>query len=586
MDETNIGPAGDVLEEIVRRGPARLPHFVACYPAADLPCRAAILLGGLLLGPEAVEACRGVLRSPDSKAKLAFALGFGQLGHPEAEGYLARLLRETENPDLLASAVRCLGRTRGARAMPLLVQALDREVVFEPACEALTEHGGPEAVAALRPRADRFPAFQALAALGPPEAKALFVEHLGREPPWGAQAARGLAGVGDPSLAGLLLPLLRSDDAATRRAAFEGYARLGAPEGAQPLLETAARELRPWMIPALGAAASPEACRFLLDALAPAAPRGFWRNLFRRSKGGPAADPRAVYRALRGAVDPDTVARLAARLPVEKDFGALRELLSSPPLAAHPQGRGPLEALWRGEDLRTSYLAARAFLRAPTAGFLSEALQTLGKPGFRALDQAAGLADPGHLMKGYATDNNVFLLVGELLDSEFVDLAAFETFLRGRFRGWGFPEPVPPSRRFQAPQDGDVAQFLEALDASQPAGREPLDRLWGLLADAEGETGAVLDLFLCSTGVHRGGVHRALARGLPGAVDRFLVGKSDRELPELEAVAARVPPDAPVSPELRQVFSRARRRLMAECRDLVLVSEGAPRGDVVLMEIL
>ncbi|NTU60685.1 MAG: hypothetical protein HGA98_06465, partial [Deltaproteobacteria bacterium] len=134
--------------------------------------------------------------------------------------------------------------------------------------------------------------------------------------------------------------------------------------------------------------------------------------------------------------------------------------------------------------------------------------------------------------------------------------------------------------------DRGTAVFLEALGEASPALREPLFRLANLLAELTSGGDSLLDLGLCVTGEHLGGLQRALCRGFPSAVGRLVEGRDDRFLPALDRLAARVPEEGPVRPFLRGLFDKARRALMAECRDMAVYSEGAPRGDMVLVEQL
>lgn len=586
MHEGVHGPAGDVLEKIVQGGSSAFPTFVARLPASPPAYRVCVLVGGLILGPEVEEVCQQGLRSRDSREKMSFLLGLGELGHPETEGYFARILRESGPSDVMVAALRCLGRIRGRKGLPLVLQALTRADLFPAACEALAAYRGREAVNALLPRADELPALGALAALGAPEARDLFLEALEREPPWAAVAARGVGRLGDPALGARLVVLLGSPDEATARAAFEAYAGLGAPQGAEPLLDAASPRLHPWMVSALGSVPHPDVERFLLSAVTPARPKGFWRRLFRWSREEAPVEPRLVYRALRDSRDADTLAGLAVRLEEESDPAGLRELLACRGLGTDPRRSAALISLWKGGDLSRAYLAARALLEAPTAPFLSDALDVLAKPGFLALDGAPGLADVERLLDVYARDNNPFLLLGAFLDSGFVDLGGLEKALAERFCSWAFPPAPSPRGRFEAPEDGDLGAFLDALSAAQPGAREPLSRLWCLLADAEDGGEPLLDLFLCSTGAHRGGLQRALARGIPLGLGSYLRNRDDRSLPELDAVMGHLPPQSPLAARLRRVFESARRALMTECRDMTLMPEGSPRGDMVLVERL
>jgi hypothetical protein len=106
------------------------------------------------------------------------------------------------------------------------------------------------------------------------------------------------------------------------------------------------------------------------------------------------------------------------------------------------------------------------------------------------------------------------------------------------------------------------------------------------VAELQSGGNSLLEIGLCLTGVHQGGIQRATFRALPAALGQLISGKDDRFLPVLDTLAGRIPSDSPLGPPLRNLFNKARKTLMAECRDMAVYSEGAPRGDMVLVEHL
>ena len=81
-------------------------------------------------------------------------------------------------------------------------------------------------------------------------------------------------------------------------------------------------------------------------------------------------------------------------------------------------------------------------------------------------------------------------------------------------------------------------------------------------------------------------IQRAIGRGFPSALARYVHGLDDRHLRELDDVAAALPPGWPTAHPIPRALENARRCLMAECRDIALMVAGSPRGDMVLVEEL
>jgi hypothetical protein len=579
-------PIGDLLEEILTRGAARFPSYVELYPAGPPSYRLAVLVGGLCLGPEAETQLRDRLTQRDSPEKARLVLGLGEIGHPMAEGHLVRVLREPGGDETKAAALRSLGRIRGTRSLPLVLQYLDHPGLLPAACEALAGYGGPEATAALLARAGELSAFRALCELGARAGRDLFVSGLGRGPPWDAEAARGLGRLGDPAEATRLLAYLEAPDPQLARAAFEAYARLGAPAGAEPLLRVVGQGLAPWMIAALEPVDDPGVHLALFQALSPGPPSGFFGRLFRR-RAKPPADRRAVYRALRGAQEPAVVEGLLERLGGGAGLLEVREILQNRGLRAEERYAEGLLPLWRQGDLLTRYLAARVLLQVPGADFLCEALDLLGRPGFAPLEGAPPAADRARLLEAHARDHNPCLLFGAFVEAGFLDEAGLLEALRRRFAAQGFPADRGAAARFRGAGEQDIGEFLGALEAAHPGLAEPLGRLWGLLDEIDERGDRLLDLFLAWTGAHRGPLQRAVAQGLGPALARFVQGKTDRHLPLLDQIADHVPREGPLAAPLREAFGVARRTLQAACHDIALLLEGhSQRGDMVLIEEL
>jgi hypothetical protein len=225
-------------------------------------------------------------------------------------------------------------------------------------------------------------------------------------------------------------------------------------------------------------------------------------------------------------------------------------------------------------------------LQNPTRQYLGEVLEFLGRPGFRELDDAPAGADPEHRMQVYAGDNNPALLLGAFVDSGFLDLDHLGEALRLRVASWSFPTDTPPAGRFDRPADGRLGLFLQTLGEVHPDKKEALWRIWDLMAQLDAQGDSLLDLFLSHTGAHRGGIQRALFAGFSSAVAKFIEGRDDRYLAELDQVAGHLPAEGPLVRPLREVLERARTMLKTECRDIALMVEGSARGDLVLIEKL
>jgi hypothetical protein len=576
-------PAGDLLEEIVSRGPAEFARYLGHYTSLGVANRIAVLLGGLSLGPEVATDWRSRLSSRDSAEKRALAIGLGQIGHPDVDAYLARLVRERPSAEAAAAALRGLGRIGSPRTLPLVLGALDDELLLPAACEALALYGGKEAVGALLARTDRPPALRALARLGADEARGAFLEALEGEGPAKAEGAWGVGRLGDPTLGHLLVPYLASEDEGILRAAWEGYVALGAPLGADPLLRRVETHPTPWMPELLAGLDRPEIHSFFAACLAEAAPVAFWKRLRFWKRGRPPIDRRAILRGLRGTEDPAVLAKLLLLLQTETDACAVREILESPALARHPEFEAAVAGLWRRGELVLMYLAARSLLRNPSVGMLAEAIGFLGLPGFCELDRASPLTDPEHLLRVFAQENNPFLLLGGFLDSGLLPLDEVARALEAQLAKSAFPAATAPTEGFARSEGRSVGTFLEAFGAALPGQRWELNRLWNVLAQTQVGSESFLDLFLCHTGAHRGGLQRLILRELPGALGHLLLGKDDRFLPDLDRLAERLPPEGPFRSAVAPVLEKCRRALMAECRDLVVFDEKMPKGDMVVI---
>ncbi len=577
-------PLGDLLEEILDRGPEGYPRYLRGFPQAPRAYRLAVLLGGLCLGPDVVEVFHEWVARPDSPSKQGVLLGLGAIGHPLAEGYLARMCRERPSLDAAITALQGLARIRGRKSLPLVVRCLEHPFLKAQACQTLAAYGGSEAERALLSLGDDDPeATRALARMGAAGARDRFLAALEREPPWPAWGAEGIGRLGDPVLGERLEALLGAQDEEIRRAAWEAYARLGAPGGPKPLLEAAGESPEGWMLEVLGRIPDPEVHEYVAGFLDRPEGGGWLRRLFRR--GRPRIDPLQVIRALRHARHPGAMEHLVRRLE-EAEGSELRELLLVSGFREDPRYVPELEGVWRRGELLPAYLAARCLAQVPSTAFLREALQMLGRPGLVRQDALPAAGDPERMLEALAAETNPVVDLASFLDAGLVDLEAFEENLRRRMASGAFPPGGPARGRFTGPEEQGLAGFLDALAAAHPARRHALDRMWSLLSQVDDRGDPVLELLVCWGGEHRGGLQRALYQALPSSLGAWIQGRTDRDLPELDTLAAAVPDEGPLAGPLRDLLERTRRALQAECRDMVLMLEGAVRGDMVLIEAL
>ena len=585
MEQQLAGNLWLSLEEVLEKGVQPFPRYAAAYPQARPAGRVALLLAALSLGEELEDRLRELLTQRESAEKQAALLGLGEMGNPLAEGYLARIVRERPSERATVAAVRGLGRIRGARSLPLVVQALDNTATFAAACEALAAFGGTEATEALLARADHPRALAALADLGAPQARERFLACLAEAGEAAPAAARGPGALADPSLGTTLLPHLESVEPELRRAAFEAYARLGAPDGTKPLLEAAKTRFEDWMISPLGRLDDGAVHEFLLATLEPVRPRGLLRWL-RPARPPTVERERAVCGALRAASASSVVDALAARLGRTEDPLTLREILANQGLRSDPRQRSALRSVWGRTVLLARHLALQALRENPDAEFLAEALALLGREGFLPFEGEPAGTDRDRMLQVYGGDNNPCILVDGFLDSGLVALDAAEEQLRSAFAQRDFPSSAHPRQRFSAPEETHAGDFLGCLTDANPAKADVLSRLWGALAKLEAHGDPAVELFLSWTGVERGGIQRAIGRGFPSALARYVHGLDDRHLRELDDVAAALPPGWPTAHSIPKALENARRSLMAECRDIALMVAGSPRGDMVLVEEL
>ncbi len=577
-------PLGDLLEEILDRGPEAYARYLRGFPQAPRAYRLAVLLGGLCLGPDVVEVLHEWVARPDSPSKQGVLLGLGVIGHPLAEGYLVRVCRERPSLDTAITALQGLARIQGGKSLPVVVRCLEHPFLKAQACQTLAAYGGPEAEQALLALGEDDPdATRALARMGTPVGRERFLAALEREPPWPAWGAEGIGRLGDPELGGRLLAFLGAEDEEVRRAAWEAYARLGAPGGLEPLLEAVGEAPEGWMLEVLGRIPDPRAHEYVAGFLSRPERGGWLRRLFRRGRAR--IDPLQVVRALRPARHPGAMEHLVRRLE-EAEGPELRELLLVRGFREDPRYVPELEGVWRRGGLLPAYLAARCLTQVPSTRFLREALETLGRHGLVRQDDLPAGGDPERLLQALAADTNPVVDLASFLDSGLVDLEALEENLRRRLASGAFPQGGPAGGRFTGPEERGLAAFLDALAAAHPSRRHALNRMWALLSQVDDRGDPVLELFLCWGGEHRGGLQRALYQALPSSLGAWIQGRSDRDLPELEALAAAVPDEGPLAGSLRELLERTRRALQAECRDMVLMLEGAVRGDMVLIEAL
>ena len=450
MSTTGIAPPppGEPLEELLARGLPVVPIYLSHLPASADRFRAAVLLGVLALGPDVVEVVRERLRRRDSPEKWALLRGLGEIGHPEAEGYFTRVLRERPSVDATITALHALGNIRGSRSLGMIVETLADENLLAAGCEALSRFATPEAEAALEQRIAQLPAFRALASLGAACARDAFVVGLERESEWAAAAAEGIGRLGRLDLAELLVPHLTDKFAAVRRAAFEAYARLGAPQGCQPLLEVVEKGLQPWMIPALGQVQDVAVSEYLASLLTGLPQQGLLRRLFFRAKFSREADRRAAARALRSTTDPRVLEQIGVLLLDEPDGVVVRHLLAVRGLLEVARQRDRVAEVWRQGALPLAHAAGVALLQNPTRQYLGEVLQFLALPGFCELDHAPVGADVQHMLDVYGSDNNPALLLGAFVDSGYLDLSHLVEALSARLAAWSFPSDTSPAGRF------------------------------------------------------------------------------------------------------------------------------------------
>ncbi|HSH70618.1 MAG TPA: hypothetical protein VK997_11915, partial [Deferrisomatales bacterium] len=314
--------------------------------------------------------------------------------------------------------------------------------------------------------------------------------------------------------------------------------------------------------------------------------RGLLRRRFSRGGGVSEGERRALAKALRNATDAAVLEIVGTLLTEEVDPVVTRHLLAVRGLSGIARQRDRMLDVFRNGQPILAHFAGLALLQNPSQRFLAEVLQFLALPGFRQLDNAPIGADPEHLLLAYGSDHNPALMVAGYLDSGLLDLGHLVEALRVRVAGWSFADATDPVARFSRPEERELGQFLGCQAAAQPGQKEALARLWDLLSQLDAQGDNVLDLFLSYVGDHRGGAQRALFQGFSSAVAKFIEGKDDRDLPELDAIAAGLPAEGPLVGPLRDVFHRARISLRIECRDFALVTEVAGRGDVVLIEQL
>jgi len=506
------------------------------------------------------------------------------MGFPDAEGYFLRCLRERGTGNSPVAAARLLGRSGGKRSIDPLTGCLTGGELSQAAADAMADIGSPEAAAALLAKADREEAFLALARLAPASAHDLFRKKLEEPAPLNTAAARALGRIGKAEDAALLLPLIASADRELARAAFEGYAAMGAPEGLEPLAKAAAEGVEPWMVGPLAALDSPEARAILFTGLGPRPLKGLWKKLA-FWKRAPRADLPDLYRALAGAGEGEIVAELARRLHAGMDPTEMKALLGNECIASDPKAREELARMARGRDLVAAYRAFAAWGACPDAGYFPEAMRLFRIAGFLEMDQASAVEDEERMLEAAAHESSPCLLVGGLLESTVLDLAPLVESLRkrlhaGNFAAEGRPEPLAGAG------GGNLAPFLDAFDDAYPAMKEALPRLWRLLNETTEGGFPLFELLWCHTGLHRGGIQRMAYRRMDDALDRWTAGKDDTFLPEVEKAQGHVPREGELRGPLLALFQKARARLMAECKDLVVWVEGGQRGDIVLVEKL
>jgi hypothetical protein len=508
-------------------------------------------------------------------------VGLAEMGSPDAEGYFLRWIRETSVTQPPHIAVRALGRIAGKRSFAPLVETLKNPSLFAAACEALSRYGEAEAAAPLLPHADRPEALTALARMGARAAREKFLEALAGEMPLAAEAARGLGRAGNPEDGKALLPHLASPSFEMAAAAFEAYCALGVPEGYEPLRAACAEGVAPWMVAPLARLDDPQAYEILFSGLGEHPAKTLWRKIL-FWKRPPQAEPREIYAALGNARDPRITIELARSISQRMNRLELRGLLRNPLVHEDAAASAEMVRILRGRDLLAAYFVAESWLRDPSIAFFFEALRTLRLEGFLEMDHASAIDDEARLLETAARESSPSLLLGGFLDSGLLDLDTLHAGLRRRFAEGSFPSDGRPADLDDAGW-GNFKPLLDALDLAFPGMKDSMNRLWRVLLDTEDRGAPLYELFWCETGLHRGGIQRLLRRRMEESVSLWTEGKDDGFLREVEKASAQVPTEGPLTAPLGEIFARARAKLMAECKDMVVWTEGGKRGDMVLI---
>jgi HEAT repeat protein len=231
------GPGAlQAARELVRAGPAGLPHLEAALKAKD---DATVGLAIRALGSVRARPATAALaeRLPTLELQLqVLALGcLGQLRAVHARPAVSALLRAAGTPPAVQkAAVRTLGRLRTDLAVPPLVRALERPVTSGEAADALRALGAPEALPYLdrlveKGAASRRAAAEIASQIARPEHVPLLLRF--REHDAAAVQRAGRAGLerlkeGRADRVGAYVALLSSVDKAERRAAAAQLAKL------------------------------------------------------------------------------------------------------------------------------------------------------------------------------------------------------------------------------------------------------------------------------------------------------------------------------------------------------------------------
>ncbi|TAL15744.1 HEAT repeat domain-containing protein [bacterium] len=586
MEDTINRPLGDLLEEILHKGIPAYPDQIRRYHACQTANRVAILLGGLALGPALQEALNEWSLKTDSPEKFSLMIGLSHMGHPDAERYFLRYLPEKKPEKVTRVAIEALSRLRSEKYFEFLVKCVDDPYLFPAVADALVNIGGERAGELLLPHTERWEGFEALAKLAYPKARPLFIRALRQGPPMDAAAATALGKIGNPEDGERLSPLIGGKNHELSRAAFISYAKMGAPQGPEPLLRVAAKELQPWMVEPLSSLDSPEVYSLFMKNMESSKAGSllkkmvFWKQEVKTENSW-------LYRGLRNCQDPAVAAELAVKLRQNPSKAELRALLQNKTLFTLESAEKDLLGLVQGNDLYASYLATRGWLNSPSTSFMTAAMKLLRMPGYVELDAATAIMDPQHLLESRSAELNPVLLVGRFLESGLVDLQSLQEKLKERLGQKKFPAVISPRTRFSALEDGGFGPFLEALGNAHSTIREELSRIWELFIDIEDESVPLFELFWSESGLHRGGIQRLIMRSLDGSVRRWIEGKDDRFLSELDSVESTIPRDGPLAARILGSFSSARVKLMSECKDIVVWMEGGgQRGDIVLIEKL